>query len=74
MVAFMFFLCKNMFKNLKTMLCVFLGFLYIVNPFLPFFDRIWAKRCLKDYSCKPNRCNLDVHETLETSLWHRCIK
>lgn len=49
------------------------GFLFIVNPFLPFFDRIWAKRCLKDYTCKPNHCNLDAHESHETDLWHRCI-
>ncbi|XP_069805553.1 nucleic acid dioxygenase ALKBH1 isoform X2 [Dendropsophus ebraccatus] len=48
-----------------------LGFLFIVNPFLPGWQHRWVRQCLKLYPRKPNVCNLDLHMSLESGrdLW-----
>ncbi|XP_066144883.1 nucleic acid dioxygenase ALKBH1 [Euwallacea fornicatus] len=35
------------------------GLIFIRNPFTPLGQRFWPVRCLKDYSRKPNKSNLD---------------
>ncbi|KAJ6636882.1 hypothetical protein lerEdw1_013931 [Lerista edwardsae] len=47
------------------------GFIFIPNPFLPGCQRHWVKQCLKQYTQKPNVCNLDMHmSSKETAdLW-----
>uniref|UniRef100_A0ABM5FB09 Nucleic acid dioxygenase ALKBH1 n=1 Tax=Pogona vitticeps TaxID=103695 RepID=A0ABM5FB09_9SAUR len=49
------------------------GFIFIQDPFLPGCQRHWVKQCLKQYTQKPNVCNLDMHMSLnETAdLWER---
>ncbi|KAG8229908.1 hypothetical protein J437_LFUL009772 [Ladona fulva] len=51
------------------------GFLYVSNPFTPGGQRYWISRCLKDYTRKPNRLNLDNH--VETKgcegLWEEYV-
>eukprot|EP00062_Callorhinchus_milii_P020103 gi/632975459/ref/XP_007904240.1/ PREDICTED: alkylated DNA repair protein alkB homolog 1 [Callorhinchus milii] len=49
------------------------GFMFIVDPFLPGWQRYWTKRCLKTYPRKPNICNLDLHMSTEETqdLWER---
>ncbi|KAH0620459.1 hypothetical protein JD844_020958 [Phrynosoma platyrhinos] len=47
------------------------GFIFIPDPFLPGCQRHWVKQCLKQYSQKPNICNLDMHMSSQetTDLW-----
>ncbi|XP_038629700.1 nucleic acid dioxygenase ALKBH1 [Scyliorhinus canicula] len=49
------------------------GFMFISDPFLPGWQRYWAKQCLKIYPRKPNVCNLDLHMSREetTDLWEQ---
>lgn len=56
-----------------TTLHLFVGFIFIPNPFLPGCQWHWVKQCLKLYSQKPNVCNLDKHMTKEEtqSLWEQ---
>ena len=39
------------------------GLLVIPNPFQPYGQHHWVKRCMRDYPLKPNVCNLDAHMT-----------
>lgn len=50
-----------------------LGFTFISDPFLPGWQRYWAKQCLKIYPRKPNVCNLDLHMSPEETkdLWEQ---
>ena len=43
----------------------------VPNPFLPGGQLHWVARCLIDYPCKPNICNLDAHTVRngEGRLW-----
>ncbi|XP_062503200.1 nucleic acid dioxygenase ALKBH1-like [Corticium candelabrum] len=53
------------------------GFLYIVNPFSDGSQYYWCQRCVLDYPCLPNVCNLDAHVSRsKQSFWdvHRSIK
>ena len=47
------------------------GFIFIVNPFLPGTQWQWIEKCIKDYPCKPNLCNLDAHmeRTCTNTIW-----
>ncbi|XP_054826423.1 nucleic acid dioxygenase ALKBH1 [Eublepharis macularius] len=47
------------------------GFIFISNPFLPGCQRHWVKQGLKQYTQKPNVCNLDMHMPSKetTDLW-----
>ncbi|XP_053143342.1 nucleic acid dioxygenase ALKBH1 [Hemicordylus capensis] len=47
------------------------GFIFIPNPFLPGCQRHWVKQSLKQYTQKPNVCNLDMHMSSKetTDLW-----
>ncbi|KAF7251521.1 Nucleic acid dioxygenase ALKBH1 [Varanus komodoensis] len=49
------------------------GFMFIPNPFLPGCQRHWVKQCLKQYTQKPNVCNLDLHMPSKetTDLWEK---
>ncbi|XP_048456355.1 nucleic acid dioxygenase ALKBH1 [Rhincodon typus] len=49
------------------------GFMFISDPFLPGWQRYWAKQCLKIYPRKPNICNLDLHMSPEETkdLWEQ---
>lgn len=49
------------------------GFTFISDPFLPGWQRYWAKQCLKIYPRKPNVCNLDLHMSPEETkdLWEQ---
>ncbi|XP_072129368.1 nucleic acid dioxygenase ALKBH1 [Mobula birostris] len=49
------------------------GFMFITDPFLPGWQRYWAKQCLKTYPQKPNVCNLDLHMSPEETndIWER---
>lgn len=37
------------------------GIVVVPNPFHPGGQLHWVARCLVDYPCKPNICNLDAH-------------
>ncbi|XP_077179460.1 nucleic acid dioxygenase ALKBH1 [Paroedura picta] len=47
------------------------GFIFIPNPFLPGCQRHWVKQGLKQYTQKPNVCNLDLHMSSKDTadLW-----
>ncbi|XP_043552974.1 nucleic acid dioxygenase ALKBH1 isoform X2 [Chiloscyllium plagiosum] len=47
--------------------------MFISDPFLPGWQRYWAKQCLKIYPRKPNICNLDLHMSPEETkdLWEQ---
>nr|XP_003214474.1 PREDICTED: DNA oxidative demethylase ALKBH1 isoform X1 [Anolis carolinensis] len=47
------------------------GFIFISDPFLPGHQRHWVRQCLKQYTQKPNVCNLDMHMSSQetTDLW-----
>jgi len=38
--------------------------IFIKNPFTPTGQKYWAKRCIVDYTKKPNRLNIDAHSIL----------
>jgi hypothetical protein len=52
------------------------GVLFIPNPFTRAGQQYWIRRCLKDFTCKPSRINLDVHGDLgdEEKWWETCLK
>ena len=43
----------------------------IPNPFLEGCQHRWVRRCIVNYPCKPNVCNLDAHMVREGAgqLW-----
>lgn len=47
------------------------GFVFILNPFTPEGQWQWIKKCMKEYPCKPNICNLDAHvnRTYPNTIW-----
>ena len=47
------------------------GLLIIPNPFQNGRQHYWVQRCLVDYPCRPNVCNLDAHIRREGAgqLW-----
>ena len=50
-----------------------LGFIFIVNPFMPGTQWQWIEKCIKVYPCEPNVCNLDAHmERASTdTIWNQ---
>ncbi|XP_043284025.1 nucleic acid dioxygenase ALKBH1 [Venturia canescens] len=50
------------------------GLIYIKNPFTSDGQRYWISKCLRDYSCKPNKLNIDAHNLLEEgeNWWDVC--
>jgi len=38
---------------------------FIKNPFTPTGQKYWTKRCIVDYTKKPNRLNIDAHNILD---------
>ncbi|XP_051153400.1 nucleic acid dioxygenase ALKBH1 isoform X2 [Leptopilina boulardi] len=52
------------------------GLIYIENPFTVLGQRYWIIKCLKDFSRKPNKLNLDAHSLLEgnESWWETCFR
>ncbi|KAK0163391.1 hypothetical protein PV327_007076 [Microctonus hyperodae] len=50
------------------------GLIFIRNPFTPVGQRFWITKCLKDYSKKPNKLNIDVHNILQSkeTWWDIC--
>ncbi|XP_024937340.1 nucleic acid dioxygenase ALKBH1 [Cephus cinctus] len=40
------------------------GLIFIENPFTEIGQQYWILKCLKDYSKKPNKLNLDIHNVL----------
>ncbi|XP_070578438.1 nucleic acid dioxygenase ALKBH1-like [Ptychodera flava] len=51
------------------------GFIFIVNPFIPGYQRYWVKRSLKDFPEKPNMRNLDLYMEVAESdnIWESRI-
>ncbi|XP_076238747.1 alpha-ketoglutarate-dependent dioxygenase AlkB [Calliopsis andreniformis] len=51
------------------------GLIFIKNPFTANGQRYWIIKCLKDYSKKPNKLNLDAHNLLndEEAWWDTCF-
>jgi len=45
------------------------GFHIIRNPFSPFGQRMWIKRCIETYPQKPNITNVDEHLTNNDTIW-----
>ncbi|KAG7197338.1 hypothetical protein KM043_018450 [Ampulex compressa] len=46
------------------------GLIFIKNPFTPNGQRYWITKCLKDYTKKPNKLNIDAHDLMtETENW-----
>jgi len=62
-------------KNNKQFLSLldFAGFIFILNPFTPEAQWQWIEKCIKEYSCKPNICNLDAHvdRTSTDTIWNQ---
>ncbi|XP_063993987.1 nucleic acid dioxygenase ALKBH1 [Diachasmimorpha longicaudata] len=52
------------------------GLIFIRNPFTSSGQRYWITRCFKDYSRKPNKLNIDVHDVLgeKETWWDVCTK
>ncbi|GLV36041.1 AlkB [Carabus blaptoides fortunei] len=50
------------------------GLIFIKNPFTPNGQRYWISRCLRDFSKKPNKLNIDIHNLLnnEEHWWEVC--
>ncbi|KAJ1525177.1 hypothetical protein ONE63_010009 [Megalurothrips usitatus] len=50
------------------------GLLFVNNPFTAIGQRYWIYRCLRDYTRRPNRLNIDAHNVLEKSQdwWDMC--
>ena len=63
--------CVTQWRSYELTCCP--GFIFIVNPFLPGAQHFWTRRCIVDYPCKPNVCNLDAHVTVDhsQSLWEQ---
>ncbi|XP_076288553.1 alpha-ketoglutarate-dependent dioxygenase AlkB [Lasioglossum baleicum] len=51
------------------------GLVFIKNPFTPDGQRYWIIKCLKDYSRRPNKLNLDAHDVLgdNDAWWDVCL-
>lgn len=51
-----------------------LGLIFIKNPFTPNGQRYWISRCLRDFSKKPNKLNIDIHNLLrdDEHWWEVC--
>jgi len=49
------------------------GFVFILNPFTPGAQWQWIEKCIKEYPCKPNICNLDAHvdRTCTNTIWNQ---
>ncbi|XP_047366699.1 nucleic acid dioxygenase ALKBH1 isoform X1 [Vespa velutina] len=45
------------------------GLIFIKNPFTTSGHHYWIIKCLKDYSRKPNKLNLDAHNILTDETW-----
>lgn len=45
---------------------IYSGLIFIQNPFTPAGQKYWMKRCIVDYTKKPNRLNIDAHNFLES--------
>lgn len=47
------------------------GLIFIKNPFTSIGQKYWMKRCIVDYTRKPNRSNIDAHHILgdEEDWW-----
>jgi len=43
---------------------MYIGLIFVKNPFTPSGQKYWAKRCIVDYTKKPNRLNIDAHSIL----------
>jgi len=43
---------------------IYLGLIFIKNPFTSIGQKYWIKRCIVDYTRKPNRLNIDAHRIL----------
>ncbi|XP_034941795.1 nucleic acid dioxygenase ALKBH1 isoform X2 [Chelonus insularis] len=50
------------------------GLIFIKNPFTPAGQRYWITKCLKDYSKKPSKSNIDAHNLLldNETWWDVC--
>ncbi|KAJ8942088.1 hypothetical protein NQ314_010161 [Rhamnusium bicolor] len=50
------------------------GLIFIKNPFTSIGQRYWAVRCLRDYSKKPNKANIDALNLVPESKewWDMC--
>lgn len=50
------------------------GLIFIENPFTAAGQRSWITRCVKDYSKKPNKTNLDAHNIIkdDENWWEIC--
>lgn len=47
------------------------GLIFIRNPFNTLGQRYWIQKCLKDYSRKPNKTNLDIDHNF-SDWWAEC--
>ncbi|XP_017778190.1 PREDICTED: DNA demethylase ALKBH1 [Nicrophorus vespilloides] len=52
------------------------GLIYIKNPFTTAGQNYWSVRCLRDFTKKPNKLNIDAHNLLPTGVdwWDYCEK
>ncbi|KAJ8968900.1 hypothetical protein NQ317_008837 [Molorchus minor] len=50
------------------------GLIFIRNPFTGIGQRYWTVRCLRDYSRKPNKTNIDAFDLLANNIdwWDIC--
>ncbi|KAF2900635.1 hypothetical protein ILUMI_05548 [Ignelater luminosus] len=50
------------------------GLIFIRNPFTSYGQRYWIIRCLRDYTKKPNKLNVDIHDIVPTTQdwWEMC--
>ncbi|XP_020709501.2 nucleic acid dioxygenase ALKBH1 isoform X2 [Athalia rosae] len=50
------------------------GLIFIENPFTTLGQQYWITRCVRDYSSKPNKTNLDLHNlfTKHENWWDEC--
>lgn len=61
--------CTREWKVYQLLSCP--GFIFIVNPFINGAQNYWTKRCIEDFTRKPNVSNLDAHMKIEDddSVW-----
>lgn len=61
--------CSREWKVYQLLSCP--GFIFIVNPFMKGAQNYWTKRCIEDFTRKPNVSNLDAHMTIkdDESVW-----
>lgn len=52
------------------------GLIFIKNPFTDLGQKNWTIRCLKDYTKKPNKTNLDSFNLIpkDEEWWEMCCK